>query len=189
MVVIRWNKEAKKSKVNIDLLRNKLIEFDNRLQIYPITFNDIIFEERVHLNCFYCGKYNNNWKCPPKIPILDYQKIISEYSNVAIVAINMAVDNNFDNVRTESTNNLHHALLMLEKELWNKNNSLAVSFIGGSCKLCKNGCAEDKCRQPSLARMPIESTGINVIATLKNIDVGIVFPIKDNLSRYGMLLW
>lgn len=175
--------------MDIEYLRSKLVEFDDRLQICSIDFKNVVFEERVYLNCFYCEKYDTNWKCPPRIPALDYKKIISEYSNISIVYINMIINNNFDYVRIESTNKLHHALLMLEKELWNSNNSLAVSFIGGSCKLCKNGCAEDKCRQPNLSRIPVEAIGINVIASLKNVGIDIVFPIKDNLSRYGMLLW
>lgn len=178
------------TKLNIDYLKEKLIEFDDRLKIYKIDFQSIIFEERVALNCFYCSKYNTKWTCPPRIPKLDYQKIISEYSNIDIVSIDISVnDTNFDDVRTESTNVLHRALLMLEKELWNNNNSLAVSFIGGSCKLCKNGCGTNKCNQPSLARIPLEATGINVVESLKNISIDVVFPIRDKLSRYGMLLW
>lgn len=167
----------------------KLIEFDNRLKIYPIKFEDIVFEERVKLNCFYCSKYNNNWKCPPSIPDLDYRKIINEYSNIAIVSITVDVSNNLDEMRIESTNKLHKALLMLEKDCWENNNPLATCFIGGSCKLCKDGCAKDRCRQPSLARIPIEATGINVIKTLKNIGINVVFPIKNSLTRYGMFLW
>jgi len=176
--------------LNIEHLRKKLIEFDKRLKIYPIDFQSIVFEERVHLNCFYCPKYNLKWTCPPKIPSLDYQKIINEYSNIAIVSIDMLIaSHNFDDIRTESTNILHKSLLMLEKELWNDNNSLALSFIGGSCKLCKNGCGTDRCNQPGLARIPVEALGINVVESLKNIGVNVVFPIKDKLSRYGMLLW
>ena len=34
----------------------------------------LIFEENVKMNCFYCGKYNNNWKCPPNLPDIDYKK-------------------------------------------------------------------------------------------------------------------
>jgi predicted metal-binding protein len=176
--------------MNIEYLREKLLEFDDRLKIYKIDFQSIIFEERVSLNCFYCSKYNIKWTCPPRIPNIDYKKIISEYSNINIISIDIPItDTNFEDVRTESTNKLHRALLMLEKELWNNNNSLAVSFIGGSCKLCKNGCGENKCNQPGLARIPIEATGINVVESLKSIGIDVIFPIKDKLSRYGMLLW
>ena len=46
---------------------------------------------------------------------------------------------------------------------------MAISFIGGSCKLCKNGCAKDKCNNPGMARIPLEATGVNVIKSLDNI--------------------
>jgi len=173
--------------MNIELLKEKIN--DSNIQIYKINYSDIIFEDRVKLNCFYCSKYNTNWMCPPRIPQLDYCKIIGEYSNVAIVSISMDINNNFNDTRTETTVKLHKTLLMLEKELWNNNYPTAVSFIGGSCKLCKNGCAEDKCKQPGLSRIPTEATGINVIKSLKNIGIEIVFPPKDKLSRFGILLW
>lgn len=176
--------------MDIDFLEDKLKEFNSELKINKIIFDDIIFEERVKINCFYCKKYNVNWTCPPKIPDIDYRKVIKEYRNIAIVSIGMNIDeNNFNDIRNQSTNILHKSLLFLENILWDNNNSLAISFIGGSCKLCKNGCAEDKCRQPNLARIPIEATGINVVSTLKKIGIDVVFPIKYKLSRYGMILW
>jgi len=175
--------------MDIKYLRNRLDELDDKFNIYPITYKHIVFEERVFLNCFYCPKYNSNWTCPPHILKLSYKNIICEYANLGIVGITMNIKNNFNDVRIESTNKLHKALLMLEKELWEGNNPLATSFIGGSCKLCKDGCASDKCRQPAKARIPIEAIGINVIESLKNIDIDVAFPIKNKLSRYGMLLW
>ena len=33
------------------MIRWKMIETEN-----------LFFEERVKINCFYCGRYNNNWK-------------------------------------------------------------------------------------------------------------------------------
>jgi predicted metal-binding protein len=184
-VGIVWENDV----MDVKTMQDKLTEYDNRLHILPIKFDQIIFEERVKLKCFYCAKYNNNWKCPPNIPDIDYSNIIKEYDNLAIVYITININDDFDQVRYESTNKLHRGLLMLEKELWNDNNSLALSFIGGSCKLCKDGCAKDKCRQPQLARIPLEATGMNVVDSLKNIGIDVRFPIEDSLSRYGMILW
>jgi len=173
----------------IKTLEEKLLEFNENLQILPISFEQIVFEERVKLNCFYCSRYGNNWKCPPNIPLLDYPKILSEYSNIAIVSISIDINSNFEKVRSETTNILHKSLLMLEKYMWDNNNSLSASFIGGSCKLCKDGCGIDKCNQQKLARIPLEAIGINVVETLKNIGVNIKFPIDKSLSRYGIILW
>ena len=40
---------------------------------------EAVFEELVKMNCFYCGKYGRNWKCPPNIPDIDYPKMFSEF--------------------------------------------------------------------------------------------------------------
>lgn len=170
-------------------IEEKIKKTNEDISLYKIEYKDIVFEERVKLKCFYCKRYNNNWKCPPRIPDIDYKKVIDEYENIIVVVIRMEIKDNYEQVRNESTNKLHRILLFLEQELFNENNSLAISFIGGSCKLCKNGCAEDKCRQPNLARIPVEATGINLIKTLRKQGVDIKFPVKNEIHRYGMLLW
>jgi len=175
--------------VTISDLYDKIEEFNKDITIHPIQANQIIFEHRVALNCFYCSKYNTKWSCPPRIPQLNYQEIINEYENRAIVLISLAINNNFEEIRNKSTIILHHCLLMLEQYLWDNNNSLSLSFIGGSCKLCKNGCSELKCMNKGLSRIPLEALGINVINTLQNININIKFPIIDNLTRCGLILW
>ena len=51
--------------------------------------------------------------------------------------------------------NLHSIVLKLEKESFALNNHFSIGFIGGSCKLCKEGCPP-KCTHPDLARIPVE---------------------------------
>lgn len=111
-----------------------------------ILFDKLIFEERVKMNCFYCGKYNVSWRCPPKIPHVDFKKMLAEYKNVAMVYVKMPLAQaDYNTVRNDSSVYLHRALLACEKWLYLQNNAMAISFIGGSCKLCKNGCATDRC--------------------------------------------
>lgn len=172
----------------IELLKSKLDL--NDYSIKPIKSSQIIFEQRVKINCFYCSKYNTNWSCPPRIPDLDYKKLISEYNNIIIVSLNSKInENNFNEIRNKSTNQLHSVLLMLEMHLWENNYPLAISFIGGSCKLCKDGCAKDSCKNKGLSRIPLEATGVNVVRSLSNVGIEVKFPISDNLTRHGMLLW
>ncbi|MDR2395120.1 MAG: DUF2284 domain-containing protein [Endomicrobium sp.] len=161
------------------------------IEIIKINTKDIIFEERVKLKCFYCNKYNKKWTCPPKIPALDYQAIIKDdYSNAIILKTTMSITiENFEEVRSNTTNRIHSCLGLLEKFLYDNNDSLAVSFIGGSCKLCRNGCSPQGCVNPTQARIPIEATGINIVKTMKKQNIDIIFPIKNTLSRYGLLLW
>lgn len=139
------------------------------------VMKDFKFEERVKINCFYCSKYNTKWTCPPRIPNLNYKAVLGDYENIYLIYYT-----NED--RRKSTNELHLELLRLEKILWDEGYPMAISFIGGSCKLCKDGCPSDKCNNPGSARIPIEALGINIIDTLE-------ITFKGPLTRYGMILW
>lgn len=173
---------------------NRFLELANsdkqEYAIIPINIKDLVFEDRVRFNCFYCGKYNNCWKCPPKLPDIDYQKMFSEYEHAAFVYGKYYFDDsNYQAVRNESSTLLHKTLLKLEKHLWNNNNSMAISFIGGSCKLCKNGCGKEKCNNPYMARSPLESTGVNIVKSAAKYGIEIVFPPQEYIIRLGLILW
>jgi len=165
-------------------------EIDSRLDSMVISPSEIVFEERVRLACFKCMRYGVNHTCPPRLAPLDYRKVISEYEHALLVWCLMEYDENtMDEVRRESTLLLHRALLQAEKYFWDRDNPLATSFIGGSCKLCAQGCAKDACRQPRLARIPVEATGINVIETCRRKGMTISFPPNGRMYRVGLLLW
>lgn len=173
-------------KESIELIKSRSPYLDAE----TIESSKLVFEERVLLNCFHCSRYKVNWTCPPKIPDIDYRKLICEYDNVLLVYCKMPFRNKkMDIVRKNSTNLLHRALLEAEKFLWDNNYPLAISFIGGSCKLCDQGCDQHNCRQPTLARIPIEATGINVTKSLKNVGLTVTFPPNDYLYRVGLLVW
>lgn len=150
----------------------------------------LIFEERVKMNCFYCGKYNSSWRCPPKIPEIDFKKMLAEYNNSAFIFNKKSLKNKeYNSVRVDSSVELHRALLECEKWLWNNNNSTAISFIGGSCKLCKNGCSQEKCMNPYQSRSPVEALGINVVKSAEQFGINIEFPPEGYMLRIGLLLW
>ena len=176
---------------NIKESLKKYIFSTENFDVIEIKTSQIYFEERVKLKCFQCNKYNHKWTCPPKIPKLDYETIIKkEYSKRLLVRYKESINKeNFEQVRLNTTVKLHQALLKAEKFLYDNNNVLVLSFIGGSCKLCKNGCNPEKCNNPQMARIPMEATGINVIKTVNEVGYNIKFPIEDSLSRYGLLLW
>ena len=158
--------------------------------LYPMEPRTLVFEERVKLNCFYCRNYDSNWKCPPRIPKLDYQQVLGEYEHGVFVKLELPVTSDtFGEIRTRSTNELHRMLLDMEKYLWDRNYPLATSFIGGSCKLCKNGCGKERCNNPYLARIPLEATGCNVVKSAQQAGISIVFPPEKTLTRIGLLLW
>ena len=119
---------------------------------------DLVFEERVKLKCYQCRNYNTKWSCPGKLPQIDFRKVISEYTNMAVIIYKKsAVRNQKSEVRDQkseddyraASNELHRAMLYLEAEMMKRNNPLAQSFIGGYCALCKDACPPDKCATPS----------------------------------------
>ena len=155
-----------------------------------VDISTMIFEERVKMNCFYCGKYNSSWRCPPKIPEIDFKKMLSEYDSSAFIFVEKPLkDKDYSMVRTDSSVELHRALLECAKWLWENNNSTAVSFIGGSCKLCKNGCPQDRCVNPYESRSPVEALGINVVKSAEQCGINIRFPTREYMLRIGLLLW
>ncbi|MCI9631631.1 MAG: DUF2284 domain-containing protein [Ruminococcus sp.] len=160
------------------------------IQGKKISADKLIFEERVKMNCFYCGKYNMSWRCPPRIPQIDFKKMMAEYKNAALIYVEMSLSKaDYNTVRTDSSVYLHRALLECEKWLYLHNNAMALSFIGGSCKLCKNGCAAERCANPYQSRSSVESLGINVIQSARLFEIPINFPPTEYMTRIGLLLW
>lgn len=160
------------------------------LKICPFPIDQMVFEERVKQKCFHCKNYGTKWTCPPRLPNVDYPRMVREYDNAAVLIYEADVNfDNFESTRYQSTNIIHKALLSLEKYLYDHNICMAISFIGGSCKLCKNGCNKEQCANPYISRIPWEAIGCNVVESLKNIGIEVKFPIKDKLYRYGLILW
>ena len=152
---------------------------------------ELVFEENVKMNCFYCGKYGNNWRCPPNLPDLDYKKMMREYDGGMLVGLTYTVKDkeDYNAIRTESSVTLHKLLLSLEKWMWNHNCSNAISFTAGSCKLCKGGCGKEKCNNPYMSRTPLEAIGVNVVKSARKYGIDIKFPTDKKLMRVGLLLW
>lgn len=170
----------------MDLISSQSPSLDTKV----IESSQLVFEQRVSLSCFHCERYGVNWTCPPKIPSLDYRRLFSEYDDALLVYCRSPFNKrNMSVVRRDSTNLVHRALLVAEKFLWDNDHPLAVGFIGGSCKLCNQGCAGDRCRQPTLARIPLEATGVNVVKTTQKVGVVITFPPKNYFYRVGLLFW
>jgi predicted metal-binding protein len=94
---------------------------------------------------------------------LDYKTIVkSEYPNAIVLKCTMSITiENFEVVRFKTTNIIHLCLGKLEKLLYDNNDSLAVSFVGGSCKLCENDCNPHSCANPKQARIPLGAIGVN----------------------------
>lgn len=172
-------------------LLDVILKYNSRAQAIFIDPKELVLEEQVRLNCFYCAKYGNNWKCPPHLPPIDYGKMFSEFDEGVFVCLKYDIDDtqSFAQIRNDSSVELHKLLLEVENWLWSRNKSTALSFGGGSCKLCKGGCGETKCNNPYKARSPLEATGVNVIKSAQKYGLEIKFPTNKELQRVGLVVW
>jgi len=174
---------------------DKLIQFVSHcgikdVEVFQLEHRQIVLEERVRFNCFFCRNYSNKWCCPPNIPDLDYSRVLQEYDNFLLLTYKYGFDGEITTEdRTLSTNIVHKLGLELEKFLWENNHPLAKVFIGGGCKLCGYTCPMDDCSKPTMRRLPLEAIGVNVVKTAGNIGIDIVFPPKNYFYRVGLLLW
>lgn len=177
-----------------EMILRKSLDFANEefkiLEGILIKPEDLVFEERVRMSCFYCGRYGKNWKCPPNLPDIDYKKMFNEFEAGALVYVKIPLnERNYEDVRNNSSVILHKGLLAMEKCLWTCGVGLYLSFVAGSCKLCKNGCGQQGCNNPYLSRSPLEATGVNVVESAKKYGLNIGFPPGDYMIRCGLILW
>lgn len=167
-------------------LKQKAFEYGAD-KVFNILPSDLIFDERAIYQCMNCKNYGHKRTCPPFVNRFDYQKMILKYKKGLMVLVKFDSSIDFEKARTESTNKLHRILLKLEKDGFNQDNHFTTSFIGGSCKLCKEGCA-DVCRNPQHSRVPLESTGVDVVETMKKFGIELKFPATDTIYRVGLLV-
>lgn len=167
-------------------LKQKAFEYGAD-KVFNMLPSDLIFDDRAVFQCMNCKNYGHKRTCPPFKNNLNYQDMILKYKKGLLVLVKFDSSVDFEKARTESTNKLHGILLKLEKDGFNQDNHFTTSFIGGSCKLCKQGCA-DVCRNPQHSRIPLESTGVDVVETLKKFGVSLKFPATDAIYRVGLLV-
>jgi predicted metal-binding protein len=172
-----------------------MIEKLQQLQTLLLTIRRIspkafVFDDRALLKCYFCCKYGKNYRCPPNIPDLDYRKMLKSCSEAALFCYEQKFDKEITiDDRRHSSQALHKAILKAENILWENNYPLAISFIGGSCKLCGCKCVDDECCRPEESRIMLEAIGVDITATAAKVDIEIVYPPKNSFLRVGAVLW
>lgn len=164
------------------------------LETYDINpARDIVFDIRATYQCRTCPHYGKCHTCPPKIPPIGYWKeLVKSYTIGTLHILKCDYTNpTFDDVRRDSAKRLHSILLDAEKNAFNHNQYWAASLVGGSCRLCPDGCGET-CRFPERARAAMEGAGIDVIGTCRKQKVTLPeYPHPNSggtLARVGLLL-
>lgn len=157
-----------------------------------VSPSDMIFDVRAIFKCRFCKRYGQKCTCPPNIPDIDYFKaLFSSYHWALFVGIKRKVKpKEWETVGKESSRTLHKMLLELERQAFNRGCVFAISFIGGSCKMCETKTCSLPCKNPAVGRIPIEATGVNVVETCKRLDIDISFPVvlNETFWRVGLLL-
>ncbi len=176
---------------NIHELSDHALSFPN-VETRVISMQDLVFDSRVRLKCSECPKFGNSWTCPPFPDDFEVHELLGKYNRGLLVFLKstFSTEEEYNTVRRSSTNTLHRVLLDLEERAGELGYYYSTSFIGGSCKLCSDGCDEEKCRFPQLARRPLEAVGIDVVETAKKCGVEIRFPVQKYgyMYRIGLLL-
>jgi predicted metal-binding protein len=153
----------------------------------------VFFDIRATYQCRTCSHYGKCHTCPPKIPPIDYwKKLVWSYKRGEIyIGLWDYTPDTFTQIRDESAKDLHHLLITREKECFEENKYWAASLMGGSCRLCPEGCGET-CRFPEKARVAMEGAGIDVINTCARVGSPLpYYPHPNNggkLARVGLLL-
>lgn len=151
---------------------------------------ELIFDLKVCEACKSCKRYGLTGCCPPNIGTFEYYKKLLKrytYGKVFVEKFLVPDPTKWQEVGRKSSLEMHKILLAERQELLNKGYYFNVLLGGGSCKYCKD-CVIP-CRHPQFRAIPIEATGINVVATLNKMGMFLKFPVKKSGYRVGMLLW
>ena len=177
-------------------LRNEII--DNPYSIFESEFLlkeiHLDFDYRTEALCKYgCARYGSKPTCPPNIPSMEYYiKALHEYERIFVLGRRYPYSDGFfsQHWRNYSTNEIHNLVLKKEVELFKKGHIYAKAFIGGSCKLCHaDRCNPRRCNNPSKGRVPIEATGLNVLALMREIGLEYQEPPVSYFWRIGMVFF
>jgi predicted metal-binding protein len=143
---------------------------------------EVVVDDRVLYKCIWaCNRYNRSLMCPPYTPKPeDARKLFSQY-RYALIVRKKGRPEDFagTNAREENryglqAEDLRKLMLKLESSAFYKGYYLALSLVGGCCKICHldgicEGIEEGICRHPFESRPSMESLGIDVLATLDNL--------------------
>jgi predicted metal-binding protein len=151
----------------------------------------LAFDNKVIEMCKSCKRYDFKATCPPHTESVEYyEKLLRQYKHGVIWydTFECADLADWKIVGKESSLAIHHHLLKEREMLFADGHFLIALFGAGSCKLCPKDCAFP-CRQPQNAIVPLEATGVNVVKLMKQYNVDVTFPVKNNIYRIGLVLY
>jgi predicted metal-binding protein len=184
-------------------------------KIIPTT--DVFVENRVPLKCRAgCIGYGKKLTCPPYVPTPDeFRKILGEYRFALLVKFSSKAHadpdvmcslyqlwldagapaekkeqaEKFWNDYFNGSKDILPVMLELEKTAFNAGYTLALAFVGGSCRLCETcNVKAGICIHPTRARIPEHAVGINMKKTAEKAGMAITFPAVGSPEPMAILL-
>ena len=158
------------------------------MKTFIIKPKKLIFKTKVRLACTSCKRYGFKATCPPNVESIDYyKKALKTYKHCVICYDEFKLENdNWGNSGMKSSLAIHKYLLKRRDELVKTGRYFYAIFGAGSCKLCEQ--CSFPCRNPKDSLIPLEGTGIDVVATLKG-RINIEFPVTDTFYRIGAIFY
>lgn len=142
----------------------------------------VVVDDRVLYKCVWaCPRYNRSLMCPPYTPKPeDTRKLFDQYRYALLVRKegtpeDFAGKSAREDMRYGSqAEDLRKIMLKLESSAFYQGYYLALSLVGGCCRICQidgtcDGVEDGICRHPFESRPSMESLGIDVLATLDNL--------------------
>jgi predicted metal-binding protein len=182
-----------------------------------IPAKQVFVENRVTLKCRAgCIAYGKKLTCPPHVPTPDeFRKILAEYRYALLVKFRSEAHADPDiacslykywldpdapagkkekaaafwNDYFAGSKEILPVMLELEKTAFNAGCTLALAFVGGSCRLCETcNVKAGVCIHPTRARIPEHAVGINMKKTAEKAGMPIRFPFNGSPEPMAILL-
>jgi len=162
--------------------------------ILPFEIDKFVVAQWVNLKCRYgCSQYKTNWSCPPATPDFNEVKtILSEYSTALLLVGSQNRNDFYKDSNRNRTDQVKYwkGTVSLERMLFLQGYDKAFGLVSGACSLCKQCAYPETCRFPMEKRPTVESFYIDLVGTLKNLDIDIkvALELNETFKYYSIIL-
>lgn len=148
----------------------------------------VVMHTKVREMCKSCKRFGTKPNCPPHVETVAYYRTLIESYRYGIVFYDVfPVTEDHEADGRNSSLIVHKAVLAARNALFAEGHTLMLALGGGSCKLCDE-CVTP-CKYPDKALMPMEATGIDVVATMAKLGIDVTFPVSDKFYRIGAVFY
>ncbi|BAI61882.1 conserved hypothetical protein [Methanocella paludicola SANAE] len=182
----------------------------NKVEIYPVSPDDIVVSEWVRWKCMFgCKGYGKHLSCPPYVPgPEDTRKLLKEYQKAYLVHFKGIpgmteldpdrVPANWHAFLSGLILWIHNTVYELEQHAFYSGYYKALAFGAYPCYFCEECVAEQakgvvdvsmkrECRHAEKVRTSMEAVGIDVFTTVRGQGLPIeVIPCRKN--EYGKFM-